>query len=117
MSAPVRVVFESRVDQSSWQVSTSADKRFWFRLERQPDRDVITDYFLGSFPKERSGALLTECYRTLGLTPGTTIEFRDILSGRNPAEIDARAEAEALYATAGTFLFEEFGIGSVQQRA
>jgi len=110
------VVFESRVDQSSWQVSTNADTRFWFRLEREADRDVVTDYFLGSFPKERGGALLVECYRTLGLTPKMTLEFRDILSGKNPADIEVRDEAQEFYADAGKFLLAEFGASGVQQR-
>ena len=60
---------QTRLDDFSYQVSIAADPRFWFRLERTGDRDVITDFFLGSFPEESAGDLLAECYRVLGLTP------------------------------------------------
>ena len=55
------------------------DNRFWFRLVRESDWDIISDYFIGSFPRERGGRLLADCYRVLGLIPKIVIVFRDIL--------------------------------------
>ncbi len=61
------VTLQSRIDEYSYQVYTNTDERFWFRLERERDRDIVTDYFIGSFPAEQSADLLFECYQVLGL--------------------------------------------------
>jgi hypothetical protein len=112
MSAPTGAVFQSRVDDFSCQVYTSSDTRFWFRLVRERDQDIITDFFIGSFSREQSGLVLAECYRVLNLTPKMTIVFRDILSGKevNPTLL---TEAEDLYTRAGKSLLTEFGAKNV----
>ncbi|MBV9770690.1 MAG: hypothetical protein JOZ32_14035 [Bryobacterales bacterium] len=109
MSLPFQIGLQSRVDGYSYQVYTDSDERFWFRLLREWDRDIITDYFLGSFPSECSGALLAECYKTLGFRPRTTIVFRDILSGTDPSDTTALKEARELYESAGESLLAQFG--------
>ena len=77
---------------------------------RDDDRDVITDYFLGAFPKERAGSLLVECYRVLELTPRMKVVFRDIVpSSRTAADPQALAEMRDLYADCGRALLKEFG--------
>jgi hypothetical protein len=110
MSAPRFPVLQTRIDDFSFQVSSPADPRFWFRVERSGDSDVITDYFLGSFPKESGGDLLEECYRVLGLTPRMVIVFRDILpSSGLAARAQTLAEARDLYADCGKTLLLAFG--------
>lgn len=111
----MRINLQSRIDEFSYQVYTSADNKFWFRLVRERDRDIITDYFLGGFPKEKSGSLLVDCYLTLGLKPRTTIVFRDILSGRDPSDTVALRNAEQLYESAGESLLNHFGFNQVAQ--
>jgi hypothetical protein len=85
---------QTRIDAYSYQVSNAADPKFWFRIERTDNVDVITDYSLGTFPKERGGDLLAECYRVVGLTPRMTIVFRNIAPG-NAIATDAQAVTEA----------------------
>jgi hypothetical protein len=115
MSVPDGVVFESRVDDFSYQVYTNSDKRFWFRLVRERDRDLITDFFLGSFPPTESGALLERCYRTLALTPRKTLVFRDILSSKEVSP-RMRKEAQEQYTEAGKTLLAAFGIANIDAR-
>jgi len=117
MSVPLNPALQTRVDDFSYQVSTAADRRFWFRLEREEDRDIITDYFLGSFPRERAGSLLVECYRALGLTPRMAIVFRDILpSSRATADAGELAEARDLYTECGKALLTGFGARRIDER-
>ena len=86
MSTPGRLTLRTRIDDYSYQVSAEEDGRFWFRLEREDDRDIITDFFIGSAPEETAADLLADCYRTLGLTPAMVVVFRDILpAGRTRA--------------------------------
>jgi hypothetical protein len=106
-------VLQKRNDDFSYQVYTEADRRFWFRLVREGDRDLITDFFLGSFPPDESGALLAACYRTLELTPGPIVVFRDILSSREPRP-DLVDRARDFYTQAGSGLLNEFGCPAVQ---
>ena len=112
MSAPGGAVFQSRIDEFSYQIYTTEDRKFWFRLVRERDQDIVTDFFVGSFSREQSGLLLAECYRVLDLTPKMTIVFRDILSGKevNPALLSG---AEELYSKAGKSLMMEFGAKNV----
>jgi hypothetical protein len=116
MSAPNKVTLEKRIDDYSYQVYTTADNRFWFRLVRESDRDIITDYFIGSFPKESGGCLLADCYRVLGLTPKTVVVFRDILPSKDPNNAKALAEARDLYAASGKTLLTDFGARKVDER-
>lgn len=109
MGVQNRLAFQKRIDDYSYQVSTEADPRFWFRLVRENDRDIITDYFLGSFAKEDGGRLLSDCYRVLGLTPNNIVVFKDILSGANPADSKALDQARESYAAFGEALLNEFG--------
>lgn len=117
MDIPPGIELITRTDEFSFQVYTEVDQRFWFRLVREGDRDVVTDFFLGSFPKSYCGALLVECYRKLGLVPQITVVFKDILSGREPTDYSMIREAEELYANAGKFLLTEFGAVTVEQRS
>jgi hypothetical protein len=113
--ASSRSVFRALVDDYSYQVYAPSDDRFWFRLERERDRDIITDYFIGSFPREQGGSLLAECYRVLGLTPRAIIVFRDILSGRDPNDTKALEEARELYAASGKSLLSEIGVARIEE--
>jgi hypothetical protein len=79
------------------------------------DRDVITDYFPGAFPRERAGELLVECYKALGLSPRSTVVFRDILPSNDPADPVALAEARGFFARCGRELLVEFGAISVDE--
>ena len=97
-------------DGYSYQVHAPSDPGFWFRLVREPDRDVITDYRIGSFPKERGGALLSACYRLLRLTPRKAILFADIFCGIGPNEETARNGAREFYRACGRSLLGDFGI-------
>jgi hypothetical protein len=113
MSHPPSPALRTRIDDYSYQVAADADPRFWFRLERESDRDVITDYFLGSFPRVRAADLLRDCYRVLGLSPRRTIAFTNILSSKLPSDHgQALYDARDLYLEAGTDLL----IGSGAQR-
>lgn len=112
MRAPV---LQKRVDDFSYQVYTDTDRRFWFRLVRDGDRDLITDFFLGSFRGDESGALLAACYRTLDLAPARTIIFRDILASREPRP-GLVETARQLYTEAGAGLLAQFGIAAAQFR-
>lgn len=116
MSAPRVPSLRTRIDDYSYQVSNTADPRFWFRLERMVDRDVITDYFLGAHPNEDGGILLVECYRVLGLTPRMAISFRDIVSSIDLAsDAHAVAEQRSLYAAWGRALLMQFGAARVRE--
>ena len=115
MSAPGGLVFEKTVDDYSYQVFTASDKRFWFRLERRADRDVITDFFLGSFPAGQSGQLLADCYWFLGLRPKPIVVFKDILSG-NEAAGAALERASDLYRFCGSYLLRQFGASRIDDR-
>jgi hypothetical protein len=103
------VVLQKRIDDFSYQVYTDTDRRFWFRLVRDGERDLITDFFLGSFAPDQSGALLTECYRTLELLPGRSIVFKDILSSREPKP-GLVETARQVYTQAAADLLAAFGI-------
>src|SRR5262245_57077576 len=116
MSVPNPVTLQKKTDDYSYQVYTTTDNRFWFRLERENDRDIITDYFLGSFPKESGGSLLTDCYRVLGLTPKMVIVFRDIIPSKDPNDAKALGEAQDLYAASGKKLLTDFGARKVDER-
>jgi hypothetical protein len=115
MNIPTGTVFQSRVDDFSYQVSTPSDKKFWFRLVREENQDVITDFFIGSFSREYSGPLLAECYRTLKMSPQNIIVFRDLLSGR-PISAQLLAEAQELYVEAGKTLLTAFGAKNIDCR-
>jgi hypothetical protein len=117
MSQPSEPTLRKRIDDYSYQVASDADPRFWFRLERKYDRDIITDYFLGSFPRERAAALLDDCYRVLGLSPRRTLVFRDILSTKGPAASgQALDDARDLYLEVGTALLTGSGARRVSDR-
>jgi hypothetical protein len=116
MSLPFPVDLQTRIDAYSYQVYTSSDARFLFRLVRERERDIVTDYFLGSFPREYSGVLLAECYKTLGFKPRTPIVFRDILSGREASDTRAVQEARELYEFAGESLLAQFGFRTTDRR-
>jgi hypothetical protein len=113
MSVSPGPALQTRVDEFSYQVSAQSDRMFWFRLERHADRDVITDFYIGSFSRQQSGALLAECYKALDLAPRSTIVFRDILSGKDETPAAVK-EAEDFYLEAGKSLLVEFGTGSVE---
>jgi hypothetical protein len=98
------------IDAYSYQVHAPSDPGFWFRLVREPDRDVITDYRIGSFPREQGGALLSACRRLLRVTPGRVILFADIFCGIDPNEETARNEARGFYSACGRSLLADFGI-------
>ena len=110
MRAPV---LQKSIDDFSHQVYTDTDNSFWFRLVRAEDRDLITDFFLGSFPRDESGALLAACYRTLELAPARTIVFKDILSSREPRS-GLVETARQLYTEAGAGLLAAFGNRTAQ---
>jgi hypothetical protein len=116
MSLPFQIALQVRIDGYSYQVSSSTDQRFWFRLIREQDRDIITDYFLGSFPWKYNGAILAECYKALGLTPRLTLEFRDVLSSMAASEPTALKEAMQLYKSAGDSLLAEFGLQPIDHQ-
>lgn len=116
MSAPPKVVLRKRIDDYSYQVYTAADDRFWFRLVREGDVDVITDYFIGSFPIESAGSLLSACYRVLGLIPQGVIVFKDILSSKSDSDPKALDQARDLYAASGKTLLTDFGAKKVDER-
>ena len=109
MGAQNKLAFQKRVDDCSYQVSTESDPKFWFRLVRESDHDIITDYFIGSFPKEQGGRLLVDCYRALGLVPREVVIFGDILLGGKPSDSRALDDAREKYAAFGQTLFSEFG--------
>jgi hypothetical protein len=117
MSVPRVPALQTRIDDFSYQVSSPVDPRFWFRLERKNDRDVITDYFLGAFPKERSAGLLAACYQALGLTPRMLIVFRNIVPSSGLAvHADALAEAQDMYSSCGKSLLMGSGARRVRVR-
>jgi hypothetical protein len=116
MSRPSEPSLRARNDDYSHQVASAVDPRFWFRLERKPDRDMITDYFLGSFPRDRAATLLEDCYGVLGLSPKSTIVFRDIRPGVRVNPGQALDAARDLYLEAGTALLFGAGAGKVSHR-
>ena len=93
MGAQNQIAFQKRIDDCSYQVSTESDPKFWFRLVRDGDQDVITDYLIGSFPKEHGGRLLVDCYRATWTHPQGVVIFGDILLGTQPS--DSRALDDA----------------------
>jgi hypothetical protein len=105
MSQSPEPSLQKRVDDFSYQVSSRVDPRFWFRLVREDDHDRITDYFLGSFPRERAGALLADCYRLHHLLPMPTVIFTDILpTTETTTDAQALDDARNLYLKAGSIL-------------
>jgi hypothetical protein len=116
MSTPGLPELQATADQFSYKVSAPADRFFWFRLEREQDRDVITDYFLGGFDEEIAGRLLIECYGALGLIPAVKIIFRDILPSREPAGASALEKARSFYTACGKELLIAFGATHVDER-
>jgi hypothetical protein len=113
MDSPLGISLQTTVDNFSYQVSTESDSRFWFRLERQMDRDIITDFLIGSFPKQQGGTLLSQCYRALDLIPRSLIVFRDILPGseKTPAALE---QARDFFLAAGKSLMIEFGMENIE---
>jgi hypothetical protein len=101
-------LLRKKIDEFSYQIDTGSDTRFWFRLVRQPDRDLITDFFLGSFPDDDRGRLLIECYRVLDLAPRPVVVFNDVLAGRETSA-EAVEQARAAVADAASSLFAEHG--------
>ena len=113
MTIPNKPTLKTRVDGFSYQAFTAEDRRFWFRLERHGERDVVTDYHLGSFPREYAEELLAECYRVLGLTPGMVIVSRDLApegGAVDPAGLEATRD---LYASSGRGLLIAQGARAV----
>ena len=98
-----------RVDDFSLQVSSELDDRFWFRLERRDEGDLITDFLLGSFPASQGGPLLVESYRLLALAPRPPLTFGDVLSGAK-SDPSAVAAARERFAAAGVTLLSAFGL-------
>jgi hypothetical protein len=87
---------ETFEDEFSYQIASTADPRFWFRLEKRSDHiDVITDYFLGTFEQSAGGAVLAECYRKLGRKPESRIVFRDIVPSTIPSGAESAASRAA----------------------
>ncbi len=117
MSQAPEPSLRERSDEYSYQVVSDADPRFWFRLIREGDRDIITDYFLGSLPRQRATALLNDCYQVLDLSPRRTLVFRDILPSKGPPN-GGRAlyDARDLYLEAGTALLTGSGARRVSDR-
>src|SRR3954447_11237287 len=110
-------ILRGDADDYSYRVAADADPRFWFRLEREGDRDVITDFFLGSFPREQAGALLSACYRALELAPRRVLVFKDILPSPGSGDVAAAlGEARDLYASSGKALLADFGSRRVDER-
>lgn len=117
MNSTHRLTLQKTTDDFSYQVSAQDDRRFWFRLERQPDRDIITDYFVGSLPHEEAVSLFTECYRLLGLAPQNVIVFRDILPTRKLKDVFAElGQARDLYGACGKTTLTSFGAGRVKEK-
>jgi hypothetical protein len=111
---------QSRLDDFSYQVSANNDAIFWFRLEREPDRDVITDFFLGSISETLAATALIACYGFLRLTPKNVMVFRDILPYDESLEktmipSEALDRAQHLYATAGKAALIKFGARKVDE--
>jgi len=98
------VILQPRLDDYSYQVCSLADDRFWFCLVRESDIDIITDYFIGSRPKESAGSLLSRCYTVLGLTPDRVIVFRDILVSKIPHDPMILRQARDRYTEFGRAL-------------
>jgi hypothetical protein len=121
MSVSQHLTLHKRVDDLSYQVSAEQDHRFWFRLERHEDRDVVTDFLIGSTPEEEAGAALLACYELLGLAPKSVIVFRDILPARY-ADADRACLAKALdeiqdlYADCGRSVLTKFGASHIEER-
>lgn len=116
MSAPERLTLQTRVDGFSYQVSAIEDEKFWFRLERGVGRDVITDFFLGSFPATSADRLLVECYRALGLSPEPVLVFGDIVPAGALAGDGALERARRFYASCGEALLARHGYYCVEER-
>jgi hypothetical protein len=119
MNAADRLAFRSRTDDFSHQISADNDKRFWFRVERHVDQDVITDFFLGSVPEEQASSVLLACYDHLAITPQLKVVFKDILpgqeseiaTGRLTSEIDW---AQHHFAVCGKRFLRRLGARSVE---
>lgn len=116
MGAPRQPTLRIKIDDFSLQVDSAEDDGFWLRLEREPNRDVITDYFLGGFPQEEAGRLLSACCKALNLRPAMTLVFRDILPARGEPDPQALENARAVYAQAASELLTEFGAREVSHR-
>jgi hypothetical protein len=117
MSAPSKLTLRTRSDDYSYQVAAIEDERFWFRLERQDSRDVITDFFIGSSLEQSAGSLLVDCYRVLGIIPKTVVVFENILP--SDVFIDnalALQEARDFYAKCGEALLATLGIRRIDKR-
>lgn len=111
--------FQLREDDFSYQISSTKDPRFWFRLEKRSDKkEVITDYFLGNAEEAYGGLLLTECYRALNRRPGNVIIFKDILSSNTdvPDLASAALEARKKYAAYGREMLQTYGCQNARQR-
>lgn len=112
---------QTRSDDFSYQVSAENDQRFWFRLERKLNRDVITDFNPGSLHHDDAGAALTMCYEHLGLRPQQTVVFRDIMSSADANHSQptfARPLDDVLdsYVGWGKALLNHFGNSDVDER-
>ncbi len=110
---------QSRLDDFSYQVSADNDAIFWFRLEREPDRDVITDFLLGSISETLAATALIACYAFLRLTPKNVMVFRNILPSYESLEEtmipEALDRAQRLYATAGKTALIKFGARKIDE--
>jgi hypothetical protein len=94
------------------------DQRFWFRLERHDDqKDVITDFSIGSCPRDLAGHLLADCYEELGLVPRKILVFRNVLVPTEAAEVSVPLlDACEFFAMAGRTLLAQFGAKHVTER-
>jgi hypothetical protein len=108
------VPFERTVDEFSHQVWTSSDNRFWFRLVREGDRDVVTDYLIGGFSRQEAGALLVGCYAFLGLVPQSLVVFTNIAPAATSEAPEILDQARELYEAAGRTLLSEFGANAIE---
>jgi hypothetical protein len=117
MVAPEKLTLQTRSDDYSLQVSAVEDDRFWFRLERQEGRDLITDFFLGSLPEQSAGDLLADCFRVLDITPKPVVVFGNIVPSVGPASIDDAIErARDFYTACGKALLAGFGVAKCNER-
>lgn len=117
-----RLELKSRIDEYSYQVSATNDHRFWVRLVREPGRDVITDYIIGSVPEASAAEALIECYHHLNLKPQGVLLFRDILPGITSIGEDQEARARALddarqlFTRCGRAVLSCFGVSNASDR-
>lgn len=120
MAKRIPLKLHSRIDEFSYQVSAENDRMFWFRLERRPDRDVITDFSVGTVARLRAASALRLCYSHLGLAPRQVIVFQDILACKTASEDEAAASkalrnARRLYGACGRAALISAGVIKVEE--